>query len=100
MTGAECQLFISGFKLERGDISLDIPFYRITYAFSCKKCKLMQTYANLCNLQMQAKRKRTNGDCWAFRRFKLNRSYTLKWRKIWSNRVFMELGRKFSRLEA
>jgi hypothetical protein len=30
--GAECQLFIAGFKLEAGNISLDIPFYRITYS--------------------------------------------------------------------
>ena len=30
----------------------------------------------------------------------MNRGYTLLWRKIWSNPVLMEPGRKFSRLEA
>ena len=30
----------------------------------------------------------------------MNRGYTLLWRKIWSNPVLVEPGRKFSRLEA
>jgi hypothetical protein len=35
-----------------------------------------------------------------YRRRKLNRGYTLIWRKIWSNPVLIKPGRKFSRLEA
>ena len=30
----------------------------------------------------------------------MNRGYTLLWRKIWSNPLLCETGRKFSRLEA
>jgi hypothetical protein len=69
------------------------------------------TYSSLCNLQMQAKCKRAGDDFRAFRcpfskspsayrRVELNRGYSLLWRKIWSNPVLADPGRKFSRLEA